>query len=68
MQFITLMAQCQVCYIALPDVKMCDKSKTYWADNLDEGGNFDETARNFGTDSKFFAQLHQRKALTESCL
>ena len=25
MQFITLLAQCQLCYIALPTVKMCDK-------------------------------------------
>ncbi len=25
MQFITLLAQCQFCYITLPSVKMCDK-------------------------------------------
>ncbi len=25
MQFITRLAQCQLCYIALPAVKMCDK-------------------------------------------
>ncbi len=29
MQFITLLARCQLCYIALPAVKMCDNNRKH---------------------------------------
>ncbi len=34
MQFITLLAQCQLCYIALPTVKMCDKTNYHVASGI----------------------------------